>query len=658
MKQSVLLYTLSEKVKKLNPDLSADIITIDSNELINILENIRPNGILFENSHLAEILKINAHEKYKNTRFICVGDNLSADDRLVLLNNNIEFLTTDKFADSSAYFFRLGSLHKHYKVLLVEDDEDQIDLTEHILQNADIQVKSITKAEEILDTLDSFDPDLILMDLYLEGITGDKLVKVIRKVHKHRFLPIVFLTSDDSVESRMKVLNAGADDLLTKPINTELLVSALKNRMHRSYLHQSTRLKDQAVTTVVHNIVEVEQQQLLSFLKKNINNKSASIIWLKIKNKHTLLKKLGYSGFKNLCKKMFDDIPLFKQKFNIKLELAEGVFTLASQDLKHKKAEVWVEKLHEWLSTNYFSIHGKDYFFDVIAIILSDIPAKNNQTLLLQKAENILIDGMTSQPVTFLEEGIEEKHFYLVKTQLEKSIKTRNFNWQYQTIVSTQDETQEIYQLMLRIITDSGKELTSNDYLDVANKTGLLRLLDRFTLEHAIRIIRSGEQKKIKTRTLLNQVLSDYQSKDLRAKKLEVIKKLKLPPGSMVFQFCKDDAVDYMANLTEISRELIQANIKICLSNFDCSDVAWKIARSLNVSWVRIQPFNRNDPMLEKDHPKHLSKIIRKAHVLGYKVIVSQVDSAGFAADMWKLNIDYLQGNFIQAPIKDVFINN
>jgi DNA-binding response OmpR family regulator/EAL domain-containing protein (putative c-di-GMP-specific phosphodiesterase class I) len=658
MNDAILIYSLTENLKKLNPSLMNDINVVDSIKLEELLRNIKPNAVIFDTEHMPYILSIIHHDKIRDTRFICVGENLSTDDRLILLNHNIEFITPEKFVEISTVFFQLEPEQKSYKVLFVEDDKDQITITEHILQNANIDVMSISKGEEVLEALERFKPDLILMDLYLDGITGDKLVKIIRKINKYRFLPIVFITSDTTIESRMLVLNAGADDLLTKPINSELLVSALINRMQRNYIHES-KLKQEkeetVVHNVVHNVVDTEHVTLDSFVKKNALNNEASIIWVKVINKQSLQKKLGYSGFKNLCTIMFSNIPLFNKNFTFKLKLTDGIFAIGCENLGRKNAQVWVEKLQKWLSRNYFSLNKKDYYFEVIAIILSDIPAKKDKDKLINKAEHILIDAMSSKPITLLEEGIEEKRFYLIKTQLENSIKTRNFKWQYQSIISTTDENQEIYQLMLKIITDSGKELNSADYMDVANKTGLLRLLDRFTLEHAIRIIRSGELKQVETRTLLNQVLSDYQSKELRFKKLNVIKNLNLPLGSMIFQFTQEDAIEYMSILGEVGRDINSTKIKICLSNFDCSSAGWKIARKLNVSWIRIKEFEKNTDILDVSETHDFSKSVRKAHTLGYKVIVSRVDSAGLAADLWKLKIDYLQGNFIQAPIKDIF---
>lgn len=648
MKNKNTLYSLTPRLVDLNPSLSTSIKSITTFDLPELLINDKVNTILFDKSQIQYILSTLTTSKSDKNRFICVDDNLASEERLVLLNRNIEFITLEKYAELSHYFFEVSSQQSNQKVLFVEDDKAQILLIEHILKDANITVKSITKGEEVMDMLESFNPDLILMDLNLEGITGDKLVKVIRKKPLYTNLPIVFLTADTSLESRMKVLNSGADDLLTKPINPKLLVAALKNRMQRSSIKQ---VATQPQGTVIHNLEEGDQDQLHKFFNDNKSNDEASIIWLKVKNKHEIRKKLGFSGFKKISQKMLNTIPINTVHIDYKYEITDGLFVFCSTSLGRKKAYEWIQNIQKWLSKNYFSVNEKDYFIDVSAIILSDIPQKTEKEDLIRKAENILIDGISDQDIAFLEEGVEEKRFYLIKTQIENSIKTRNFKWQYQGIVSTEDENQEIYQLMLRINTDSGKELEPSEYFETAKKSGLLRLLDRFTLEHAIRKIRNSEQTNSTTRILINQVMTGFKSQEVRSKKLETIRNLDLPKESLVFQFNKDDAQEYISILGEVGRVIKNANIKICLSNFDCSNVSWKIARKLNVSWIRLRPFKKGDELLDAKNPDNLTKTINKAHVLGYKVVVSRVDNAGLAANLWKLNIDYLQGNFIQPPI-------
>ncbi len=642
------IYSLSENLKELNSNLINIIKIVTLDDLALSISNDEHGTVLFTQDDLPDMLKLSSYDSAKNSRFICIGKDLNAEDRLVLLNNNIEFIAPDKFARLSDLFFKVDPYIQKHKVLLVEDDESQIMITEHILENADIEVKSISKGEEVLDALTSFKPDLVLMDLYLEGITGDKLVKVIRKVPKFRFIPIVFLTADTTESSRMQVLNAGADDLLTKPINAKLLVAALKNRMQRSILYQSNASQSDSVA---HDVGESENQLLNNFLNTNNSNNEASIIWIKVNNQQGLLKKLGYSGFKNLCKNLYNSLPSYDNNFIMKLELLDGVFAFGSENLNRVNSQIWLEKILKWLTKNYFSINGNDYHLNITSIILADIPKKKKMENLVRKAENILIDSETKQSINFLDEGSEDKQFYFTKRQIEESIKSRNFKWLYQSIIATKDESQEIYQLALQILTKSGENLATKEYYDVAEKSNLLGVLDRFTLEHAIRVIRLGEQKGHKTIALTNQTFSNFESKQLRNKNLTTINKLKLPHGSLIFQFNMKNAQEKISLLPEIARDFNNVGIGVCLSHFDCSTIAWKIARKLHTKWVRLSPQTKAKEF-DSETFESLKKTINKAHTLGYKVIVSKVDSAKLAADLWKLNIDYLQGDFIQAPTK------
>ena len=663
------IYSLSKQLKSLNAKLAKNIEVITLDELLHRVDKKQPINVLFEERHILEVLKIASIREFQETRFICVGKNMSSEDRLILLNTNIEYITPAKYRETNEYFFNADCDRKLLKVLFVDDDEDQALIIESILNKANMAVKTITKGEEVLETLDYFEPDLILMDLYLDGITGDKLVMIIRKEPRYRLLPIVFLTSDTTIESRMRVLNAGADDLITKPINSELLVSVLKNRMLRNCIadiqpHNKAQATDlnasnqtishvEPTPEVVHQ-VEAAEEDLESFLQSNTDNNEAAIIWLKISNKHELQSKIGFYGFNSLADKMFASLPNLESDFELKMRLADGIFALASKTIGHEGATKWTQALQKWLAKNHFSLKGKDYFFKANAIILSSIPEKSDKELLLESAENLLIEPVDDAILTYIGQGVEEKQFNSIKNQIEDAIKTRNFQWNYQTIISTADENQEIYQLMLKINTKSGKELISKDYLDTAIKTGLIKVLDRFTLEHAIRIIRDGEQKGVQSRVLLNQVLADYASDNIRQQKLDIVARLNLPKDSMIFQFTHQDALEHKSVLRDVGRALSQANIISCLSNFDCTPTAWNTARKMNVKWIRIRLFDKDDPILSPENPNNLAKIVRKAHVLGYKVMVSKVVNAALAADLWKLKVDFLQGNFIQEPVQQI----
>lgn len=655
------IYSLSPQLIEVNLKLKPLIQTINLDQLVSKNNNLDRLCVLFQWQLLSDVLATKqklAENKIFGIRFICVNSDLMPEERLKLLNSNIEFLTLEKFKSINSYFFKLDSKSKKYKILLIEEDEEQIEMTQNILSDAHIDVNVLNNSDSVLDELDSYQPDLVLMDYHIKGVSGDNLVKVIRKNPKFTLLPIVILTSDTSEKTRVKVLNAGADDLLTKPINSELLVSALINRMERSKtLKQHTSEEPSTDKTTFHSVEQSEFDELGMFVDLNRDNPYASIIWLYVTNMSQLQKELGFLSYKNFCQKILGEIMNYDVDFEVKQHISDAVFAFAAADLPRKEAAEWVRTVRNWLKSNYFSINGKDYYCDVHPVVLTDIQKKPEVDFLISAAENLIIDGHTSSEITYVAEGIEEKHFYLIKTQLEHAIQVRNFKWWYQTIVSTKDTNQEIYQLFIRVMAKQDKEIASSDFFDVARKTGLLKLFDRFTFEHALRIISLGDDSSKTRRVLINQLASDYEDPLEREKKIATITELNVPDYSLIFQFRLDNLEKHTHVTKEIGTELKDAKISICLSNFDCSELGWHIVDLIKPDWIRILPLNSNPKWLDKNSSEYIDKTIEKAHQLGIKVMISEVDSSEFAANLWNLNIDYLQGNFIQTPILEEFIN-
>ena len=101
--------------------------------------------------------------------------------RIILLNNNIELVNSDKFSELSSSYFQLGLGKERQKVLFLDDDEDQITITEHILKDAGFSVKSITKSEYILDTLADYKLDLFIAWLILEMQQVTKIVSFVER---------------------------------------------------------------------------------------------------------------------------------------------------------------------------------------------------------------------------------------------------------------------------------------------------------------------------------------------------------------------------------------------------------------------------------------------------------------------------------------------
>lgn len=114
---------------------------------------------------------------------------------------------------------------KEPKILLVEDDERFGELQRDFLVDKGFTVRWLRDGLNIAEEIESFDPELIVLDLMLPGTTGLDICRNIRASFKGS---IIFLTSSDDDFDHVACLELGADDFLSKPIQPRVLLARIR----------------------------------------------------------------------------------------------------------------------------------------------------------------------------------------------------------------------------------------------------------------------------------------------------------------------------------------------------------------------------------------------------------------------------------------------
>ena len=121
-----------------------------------------------------------------------------------------------------------------HKVLLVDDDARNVFALSSVLERRGMKVFTATTGLEAIELMQKT-PQLaiVLMDIMMPGMDGYQAISAIRKNPQHRRLPIIALTAKAMKGDREKCLEAGASDYLAKPVDTEQLLSTLRNWLQR-----------------------------------------------------------------------------------------------------------------------------------------------------------------------------------------------------------------------------------------------------------------------------------------------------------------------------------------------------------------------------------------------------------------------------------------
>ncbi|MDR5898426.1 response regulator [Halomonas vilamensis] len=117
--------------------------------------------------------------------------------------------------------------------VLVVDDEPNIVLSlEFLMEQAGFQVTTAEDGEQALESVKNAQPDLILLDISLPGISGFDVLEQLRGQPDTASLPIIMLTAHGREVEREKGMALGADDYITKPFSTQTLVEKVKTLLN------------------------------------------------------------------------------------------------------------------------------------------------------------------------------------------------------------------------------------------------------------------------------------------------------------------------------------------------------------------------------------------------------------------------------------------
>ena len=132
-------------------------------------------------------------------------------------------------------------------ILAVDDEEDNLALLKGRLVRRGYDVLCVQSGAEALKRLDDTPPDLVLLDVMMPGMDGYETCRMIKDQSANEFLPVILLTAKDDKESKIKGLEIGADDYVTKPFDMDELVARIRAMLRIRSLQQALAYTKQEV---------------------------------------------------------------------------------------------------------------------------------------------------------------------------------------------------------------------------------------------------------------------------------------------------------------------------------------------------------------------------------------------------------------------------
>ncbi|MBU2033605.1 MAG: phosphate regulon transcriptional regulator PhoB [Alphaproteobacteria bacterium] len=142
-------------------------------------------------------------------------------------------------------------------LLLVEDDPALLELLEYRFNNEGYRVRTTADGDEALMLAAEETPDLVILDWMIEGTSGIEVCRRLRRDKATAHVPIIMLTAREAEDDRIRGLDTGADDYITKPFSPrELLarVAAVMRRIRPALAGETIEVGDITLDPVAHKV--------------------------------------------------------------------------------------------------------------------------------------------------------------------------------------------------------------------------------------------------------------------------------------------------------------------------------------------------------------------------------------------------------------------
>lgn len=131
-----------------------------------------------------------------------------------------------------------------YGVYIIEDDIEICSLLKTYIEKYGFKASSVKEYDKIIEEINDFKPQVILIDINLPKFDGFYWC---RKIRQNLKMPIIFISARDSGMDQVMALESGADDYITKPFEIDVVIAKIKSHIRRAYGDYAQRLTERIV---------------------------------------------------------------------------------------------------------------------------------------------------------------------------------------------------------------------------------------------------------------------------------------------------------------------------------------------------------------------------------------------------------------------------
>lgn len=233
---------------------------------------------------------------------------------------------------------------------------------------------------------------------------------------------------------------------------------------------------------------------------------------------------------------------------------------------------------------------------------------------------------------------------------ISEAISNQSFTLLFQPIISLRGDSDEHYEVFLRMNDREGKMMAPGEFLRLAIENRVAGKIDRWVILQSIKMLSAHRANGHNTRLTINLTSNSVADPEFIQWLGVAIKAARMPSDAVIFQITEADAATYVRQTREFVEGLKNLHCRSSLSRFGLEAEPFEVLGHIPVDFVKLDGSLIEALDANPEQKDDITQMIRDLQNAGKLTIVPMVESASLLSTLWQAGVNYIQGHYLQEP--------